>query len=346
MKRILVVGPSKNTRGGITSVIKTYRETKIWRKWNCVWIATFIDKSKFQKIFYFLFGLFRFIFLLPNSALIHIHFSEPTSAKRKNIFLNLGKFLGKKIILHFHAFSPQSTIYGKDQTLYKRMFNNADAIIALSNSWKNQIEDILEDKKKITVIHNSCPQIPIGNMYSKSYSILFAGTLNDRKGYTDLIKAFAEIAHKYKEWNIVFAGNGDIKKAKSLADSLKIEKQVKFLGWIIDEAKDKVFKEASIFCLPSYAEGFPMAVLDAFAYGLPVITTPVGGLPDILVNGENALMFEPGNINELANKLEELIKNESLRNKISEASLSLSQGPFSIKNISSQLDILYTNLSS
>lgn len=76
-----------------------------------------------------------------------------------------------------------------------------------------------------------------------------------------------------------------------------------FLGWVSGEAKDNAFKEAMIFCLPSYAEGFPMSVLDAWSYGLPVITTPVGGIPDVAQDGVNMLLFNPGDIDMLAKQM-------------------------------------------
>lgn len=89
--------------------------------------------------------------------------------------------------------------------------------------------------------------------------------------------------------------------------------------------KAKVFQESSIFCLPSYAEGFPMAVLDAWAYGLPVITTPVGGIPDVAQDGKNMMLFMPGDTNTLAAKMDMMIRDVSLRNAIREESVKLSQ---------------------
>jgi len=87
-----------------------------------------------------------------------------------------------------------------------------------------------------------------------------------------------------------------------------------------------------------------MSVLDALAYGLPMVTTPVGGLPDVLVHEKNSMVFEPGNINTLAEHLETLILNESLRKKLSKASLELSNEQFNIKTITQQLSVLYDDL--
>ena len=88
-----------------------------------------------------------------------------------------------------------------------------------------------------------------------------------------------------------------------------------------------------------------MAVLDAWANGLPVITTPVGGLPDVLIPGINALVFEPGDTIRLAELLNELIIDNVLRQRISEEAIKLSQETFSIASITKQLNELYLSLS-
>ncbi|MCD8235983.1 MAG: glycosyltransferase family 4 protein [Prevotellaceae bacterium] len=142
--------------------------------------------------------------------------------------------------------------------------------------WYKEVEKNLNITDNIKVIYNPCTVEPLKNTYIKQNVILFAGSVNCRKGYSDLIKAFGRIAHSHPQWELHIAGNGEIEQGKALAKKLNIEEQVKFLGWVDGEDKDREFYQSSIFCLPSYAEGFPMAVLDAWAYELPVITTPVG----------------------------------------------------------------------
>lgn len=97
------------------------------------------------------------------------------------------------------------------------------------------------------------------------------------------------------------------------------------MGWVDGMEKEKVFKESTIFCLPSYAEGFPMAILDAWSYELPVITTPVGGIPDIAIDGDNMLLFTPGNIRQLAEKMKNMIEDVKLRNDIVKESIKFSK---------------------
>lgn len=345
MPKVLVIATSHKTRGGITSVIKAHQQGKQWRKFHCKWIETHIDKGIFHKLLYLTKSLLSYLFLLPNYNIIHIHTSEPTSAIRKCPFMWWAKLWKKKVIIHFHAFSPDTTIRGKWQKVYRYLFNQADVVIVLSNMWKEYVNEIFHLGDKVQVVYNPCTTTIANKTYPHKKQILYAGTINARKGYTDMIKAFALIAKEYPDWQIVFAGNGEVEQGKALAKELGITKQTVFLGWVNGGAKDKAFKESTIFCLPSYAEGFSMAVLDAWAYGLPVITTPVGGIPDIAKDSENLLLFNPGDIKMLAHQIERMITDSTLRENISKESIKLAQTTFNIDTINRQIGEIYEKLS-
>lgn len=345
MPKVLVIATSHKTRGGITSVVKAHQQGEQWKEFHCKWIETHIDKGAISKLFFLIKGWMQFMFNLPSCQIVHIHMSEPASAIRKCFFLPFAKLFGKKVIMHFHAFSPDTTIRGKHGRVYKYLFNNADRVIVLSQLWKTYVNDEFHLGDKVVVVYNPCTTEILKGSYPKRKQILYAGTVNARKGYADMIRAFARIANKYQEWSIVFAGNGEVKQGEELAKSLRIDKQTAFLGWISGAEKDRAFKEASIFCLPSYAEGFPMAVLDAWAYGLPVITTPVGGICDVAIDGENMLLFSPGDVEKLSFQLERMITNHTLREHISMASHNFATSKFNIDTINRQLGDLYAELS-
>lgn len=342
--KVLVVATSRKTRGGITSVVKAHEMGSQWELYGCKWIETSIDTNNIMKILYFTKSMIQYCFYLPRCHIVHIHLSEPISALRKIPYFTLAKIFKKKTIIHFHSFSPETTICGKHSKIYKYLFSNADRIIVLSESWKIYVNEKFRLGNNVQVIYNPCIANVSTKEYPKKKQILYAGTLNQRKGYSDLLKAFSLIAKSYPEWSVVFAGNGELDNAKKIANQLDISNQVIFLGWINGTYKDKIFKESTIFCLPSYAEGFPMAVLDAWAYGLPVITTPVGGIPDIAVNGENMLLFDPGNINTLAVQIKRLIDDKELLNKLICASKHLANTKFNIKTINSEIEKLYKEL--
>ena len=341
-KSALVVSTSSKTRGGITAVVNAYRTTPLWKDFNCVAIETHIDKSHFVKLAYFLKSLIKFIVSLPKARLVHVHLSAPMSAYRKYPFLVLTKTFKIPLIIHFHAFSAESTVDKRHYKLYSTIFRMADTVIVLSESWKQGlIKDLNIESSKIEVLYNPCPKITVHNDVIKTNTILYAGTIENRKGYKDLINAFAIVAKVHPDWRLIFAGNGEISEGLQLAKELQMEEKVVFKGWVLGMEKAQLFSEAKVFCLPSYAEGFPMAVLDAWAYGLPVVTTPVGGIPDVAIDGTNMLLFHPGDIELLSEKLIQIISDKDLNKNISAASTAFSTTQFSLETITHQLKEIY-----
>lgn len=346
MPKVLVLATSRRTHGGISSVVMAHEMADEWEKYSCRWIATHRNGSMAVKLLYLMTGMATYLWYLPWSKTVHMHIGEAPSARRKSLFMRLAKLTGKKTIVHFHAFDTASTIEGPYSSVYKKLFDDADRVVVLSKMWKQAVCSTFELGDKMRVLHNPCPRIAdnSGEVQKKNI-ILSAGVVSPRKGYHDLIRAFAIIAHKYPQWKLVFAGSGEIDNGKAIARESGIENQVEFPGWVAGSEKDRLFRETSIFCLPSYAEGFPMAVLDAWAYGLPVIATPVGGLPDIVHDNEDILLFQPGDTNTLAAQLERLIGDTELRHRIETASRKFANEDFNITTIGSCLGNIYAELS-
>lgn len=343
MVRILVVATSRKTRGGITSVVKAHETGEEWKKYHCKWIETHRDGNSFRKLWYLFSALLQYIVLLPFYNIVHIHIATTQSAKRKQLFLYPAKWMRKKIIFHFHPSNEKFLFESNNQILYKRLFSRADLILVLSEQWKRWIKEALGITEHVEVLYNPCPKVNRRDDIRENY-ILFAGTIIPRKGYADLIKAFALIAEKYSNWKVVFAGNGEIENAKRIAQGCGISQQTEFLGWVKGEKKEEVFQKASIYCLASDGEGFPMGVLDAWAYGIPCVVTPVGGIPDIVKDGVNGLIYQVGDIKELASKLDLLICNENLRKSIVKETDKYVNNDFNVSVINKKLGEIYSKL--
>lgn len=161
MKRVLVVATSRMTRGGITSVIKAHETGEQWKRFHCHWVQTHRDGPAWRKILYLITGFMDFIIRIPFYQIVHIHVSQPTTIKRKRIFLNIAKAFNKKIIVHFHAFNVEDTFEGDHGDEYVSFFNKADKVIVLSESWKRQIMPKLSlSPGDVIVLYNPCPTIP------------------------------------------------------------------------------------------------------------------------------------------------------------------------------------------
>ena len=133
--KILVIATSSKTRGGITSVVKAHKTGEQWEQFHCRWMETHIDKGGVHKLYYFLKSFLLYLFILPQYDLVHIHTSEPPSAIRKILFTCYAKVWRKKVIVHFHAFSPDTTINSKFKWVYQYLFSKADVVLVLSEYW-------------------------------------------------------------------------------------------------------------------------------------------------------------------------------------------------------------------
>lgn len=341
MPKVLVVSTSRYTRGGITAVVKLHEQSDMWKRYHCRWIGTHRDGNTVRKLWYLVKGFAQYVVLLPFYDIVHIHFSLPVSAKRKYPFFKLAKWCGKKTVIHLHCGSQIDEVWSP---IYQTMFERCDCGILLSEGLKQTIEKHIGQSEKLKVVYNPCPIITRTTQYEKKNLILFSGTLYEGKGYKDLIRAFGKVADQHKDWKVVLAGNGEEALARNLALELGIADQLVLLGWVNGEEKHKAFCEAKALCLPSYAEGFPMAVLDAWAYGLPVVTTPVGGIPDVAVDGENMLLFNPGDIDALADQLDSIMSDEALRNQLSAASVKMATERFNLNTVAVQIARIYESI--
>lgn len=346
--KVLVIAPSRHTKGGITSVVLAHEASLSWRDNGIVWIPTHYDGWALGKILIAVKALFSFLIKVGGADIAHIHFSEPVSAIRKLPFFVLSRVFNVKIVAHFHAFSPDSTIHGRLSFMYRLIFSLSDKIIVLSPSWRRNLLNACPWlERKVVVIWNPSPLAPsvVGDSNPTMGYILFLGKLGLRKGTFDLIRAFKLYRSMGGTLNLVLAGDGDIEEARSIASDEGVGQWVLTPGWVGGEAKDALLRSATIFCLPSYAEGFPMSVIEALFYGIPVVTTPVGGMPDALSHRVSVYFVTPGKIDEIANSLYELESNESLAEGIIQGGLKVSSCFFSRESFVKSIDGVYSDVS-
>ena len=195
-------------------------------------------------------------------------------------------------------------------------------IIVVSLYVKNVISDMTESQ--IYVIQNGIDFEDIHNVQphkSIEYpSILFVGGLSKVKGIDTLLNAVPIIRKKILNLCVYIAGSGpEENKLKELVKELNIEENVNFLGYISENEKYSYYKSADVCVFPSRYEPFGIVLLEAMACGKPVVASNVGGIPFFVEEGKAGLLFESGNVEDLADKIMTILKNEELREKMGEA---------------------------
>lgn len=103
---------------------------------------------------------------------------------------------------------------------------------------------------------------------------------------------------------------------------------MEFLGAVYGNEKLEVFRSCDFFLLPSYNEGFPIAIIEAMSAGLPIITTPVGGIPDVIKDEQSGFLINPGDYASMAQRILTLASNSSLRKRMGELNRSIVKEQF------------------
>lgn len=349
---IIMLGASLQQNGGIATVEKLIIK-HIPTEVNIHHITTHDEGSIFYRIKVFTLAILQFLGQLFTQKIdaVHIHISDGGSLLRKAILVLLSVPFGKPVIMHAHGAEFHVT-YQKlpklGQKVMSVIFRKCQGFIVLSETWeKYYIDNLGLNSKQVFVLSNPTelpPKIP-QRENAETLNLVFCGRVGERKGAFDLINAFSQLTAPQKEaTKLIFAGDGEIEKAQQLAAELKITEQVNFLGWINSQQREQILAKADIFILPSYNEGLPMAILEAMAWGLPIITTPVGGIPELVINQQNGLLVQPGNIQELSTAIALLIKDEKLRRDLGIIARNNVE-PYDINNYCHRLVDIYTSLS-
>lgn len=142
----------------------------------------------------------------------------------------------------------------------------------------------------------------------------------------------------------MLGGDGEISRVKKIVNEKKLKKYIKVLGWIDKDKKEKYLRECSIFILPSYNEGMPMSIIEAMAYKNAVISTNVGGIPQVIDNNKNGILIEPGDKKQLYNSIEKLIKDKKFKEKIGNAGYEKANSKFNIENNINEIYSIYREL--
>ncbi len=344
--KILMIGPSPTALGGISSVINTYEQNNLFTG-EIEYLSSYKSSNLFFMLFYFNIFLIKLLFKLifnRDIKIIHIQASQNGSFCRKTIVFYLSKLFAKKVILHIHSDSFDS-FYSNSNYVIKKIIisvlKGSDLILALSEIWQDKINKIAPNTN-IIVLHNPVNIKECNHKKSEKCNILFMGRLGKRKGIYDIIKA----AKYIKSPNIVINiyGDGDITKFKNFVTDNNLQDRIKINGWVSGTEKEKVFKDSNVLILPSYNEGLPISILEAMAYGLPVISTPVGGIPEAVINDVNGFLIQAGDFEALAEKIDVLAGNKQLAQTMGQESYRIAKEKFDTNVIISQLSGIYMEL--
>ena len=295
--------------------------------------------------------------------LAHAHYNMPYADYSALLYKQKR---GVPLVVTYHADAPEtggSFLRNQLQSFYNRhlllrVLEEADIIITTSKSYIEDSRHLKKYREKIRVIANGINLEEFQSTLSRGECrdrlglphhkviILFFGNLVPYKGPEVLLKAFSEVRKDHPEVLLFYAGRGSLKDGlQSLARELELEDEVVFAGYVDDQDKAICYRAADIFCLPSVnrAEAFGIVNLEAMASGLPIVASRLGGIPDLVREGENGILFEPGEVDELAQVLGYMIDNPEERWKMGRAGKKMAED-YSWAKIAQKTEEVYQEL--
>ncbi|MGQ9705398.1 MAG: glycosyltransferase family 4 protein [bacterium] len=276
---------------------------------------------------------FSLIFNLGGVVNKSVMIFDEVSHKRMNLFcLYIRLFTNAKLFTIVHQ-PTNLFVDGKVKRFLDKFsewfFFHLMHKIVVNSKYTEKLVSSLVVNKSIKLIYPACNLSRNGSRrrdVGRKLNILYVGYLYKCKGFDILIRALGEIKNQTIDWQLTIVGNTDFhnnyaKKCIDLINRFGISDRVNFLGWVYGDSLKEIYKSADIFVLPSILEGYGMAIKEAASYGLPIISTNVGGITEIVEDGKSALLVDPGDVDGLREALVKLISDKKLRNKLGESAL-------------------------
>jgi len=291
-----------------------------------------------------------------NIDLVHINPSlDLKSFIRDGIFALIAKVNKKKTVVFFRGWekSFEARIEHSFVWMFKFFFGKSDAFIVLAEQFKKTLErwSIVQPiYQAVTVIDED---MLVGfdiqdalkkRQGSEKWRVLFLSRITRPKGIYETIEAVSLLQPKYPMIELIVAGEGEeLENVKSFVRNRNIS-NVTFAGYVIGEEKRRIFEKSQVFCFPSYGEGLPTCIIEAIAYGLPVVTRSVGGLPDFFKNEEHGFITESKEPAVFANYIEKLFLDKGLYENISYYNFSFGKKWFLASKAVKRLEEIYSEV--
>lgn len=341
-KNILTVGIDyRVVRGGVAAVENVY--STFYQPFNHV--TTTVTNGQVKKLLVLCKAILQFLYWMlfhPEIKIAHVQGSVGASFWRKAIFIYIAKFFHKKVVWHMHA-GRFAVFYQQHRYAVRKVVNKSDVIIALSEYWKEYFKNEFPTKR-VEIIKNVISAPRVHKQQTGYFTLLFLGLLGKNKGIYDLLECIRDHKVEFQgKLKLYIGGNGEIEHVKQLIKEYGIADITIFEGWVSGDKKIELLNKSDAYILPSYKEGLPISILEAMSYGMPIISTPVGGIPEIVSTGENGYLVEPGNKEDIYKAIISLLNDSDLRNRMGSVSLSR-VGEHLPEYVEKQLETLYDSL--
>lgn len=349
--RVAMLGLGLGTTTGIATVVKNWISAGYEEKVELHYLSTNdsqVPGQKLRKLFECLRAYLKLMLLAPRVDVVHLHMAMYGSFWRKQFPFYWARLFRCKTIIHLHG-SEFKQFYADGgwlrKWLIRNMFSNASSSMMLSEQWRDWLNSICKKKPTIDIVYNTATERERPDRSGREVvTITLMGRLGKRKGTYDLLEAFESLVKQHPHARLVLPGDGEIDEVKALVKEKGLEDVVEVPGWVSGDAQNALWNRTDIYTLPSYNEGLPGSVLEAMSAGLACVSTPVGGIPEAVIDGDTGYLVEAGDVAGLEKALSRLVADEELRLRMGNAGYNLLQTKFNLDRIVGQVVALQERL--
>jgi glycosyltransferase involved in cell wall biosynthesis len=346
---VVMLGPALNVRGGVSGVERLLLDA-LPEEVHATHIATMVEGGKWTKAMTFAQSLAKLTMQLNRRPdVVHIHFASGASNIRKIILARVALARGASVIMHAHGGGYQkhwTKMSPAARAITLNTLLRVQRLVVLGEGWKTFFESIGVPRHRIVVLPNPVvlPESVPERRTDGKIRFVYFGLISKRKGVFELVDAVAALSAECRaRAEFVLAGNGDVAQLREHANKLGVQDVVEIREWVDPAERDRLLASAHAFVLPSHIEGLPMSLLEAMAWGLAPICTPVGSIPEYVVDGANGLLVAPGAVPQLTEAIERLVSQEEQRTQMGRLARATVE-PLCVKQYSNRMCAVYRSL--
>lgn len=316
------------------AVVRDLLDSPLGRRWRMQAIATYRGPGLARQARVFPAALVRLAgwCLGRGPRLVHIHAAVRGSFYRKAVCVAVARAARRPIVFHVHAGGPDIADFDarlgpRRRAVFRQCLKRVDRVLSVSRAGAAELERCF-DARDILVVPNAAPTIerppPPPDRTPDRTGVLYLGGFDDpAKGGAVLVAALDALLLAAPGVRVTLAGPGT--EPAALASLRAREPSVRWAGWLDGSAKQTAFAEADVVVFPSVSEGLPVALLEAMAYGRAIVATRVGGMPEVLADGEDGCLVAPEDPGALAGALGALVADPAQRLRLGAAARASAQ---------------------
>lgn len=344
--RTLVLVPNLDVLGGVSLHFIGLRD--YWKSDVEYFEAFRFRKNIIASVIAFIYKYISFIIKLisfkPDNILVNVSLKRGFFSR--NIYVRIAKIFKARIITFIHGWDDTSE-WMLNHKKGKYLIDSSETVIVLASQFKEKlIASGCKSNIHLTTTKVDDKLVKDFNISAKNYNsknILFLARIEAAKGIYIALDAIKALQKKDPEITLRVAGTGEeLEKAQQYAKTNDIK--AIFLGRLSGTPLIEEFSNAAIYILPTtHGEGMPTSVLESMAFGLPIITRPVGGTCDFFIDGKMGKLIESLDAQDYINALEEILYNPEKQKEISVYNYNYAKEKFYASKVAQELEKIFEN---